>query len=168
MVYIAFPTNTKLIMRSQLHLSSFTKRSTACVEQDLGREYSVSIHLLLTLSSFIKCRAVSPSVKNVLHWTCSVTRISYFSTDVVCCQTRHGWQFYLSARLCLHVVCASQFNYCNAKFTTYFRLSYDPQQPRAEPHWLWDLGSRTAVWVWVLSEQDLRKQAAIGWSLSKQ
>jgi len=40
--------------------------------------------------------------------------------------------------------------------------------PRKAPswtHWLQDLGSHTAAWVWVVSQKDWRNQAATGWVL---
>jgi len=49
---------------------------------------------------------------------------------------------------------------CSAKLNSelHFILTDGLQQPRAEPHWLWDLESYTSASVWVVSQQDWRNQ----------
>jgi len=53
-----------------------------------------------------------------------------------------------------------QYNPTAAALSTSFLLNHAPNTPYSWTHWLQDLGSHTAAWVWVLSQKDWRNQAA--------
>jgi len=49
------------------------------------------------------------------------------------------------------------------------RLPFSWTMPPKAPswtHWLWDLGSHAAAWVWLMSQKHWRNQAATGWILA--
>jgi len=46
-----------------------------------------------------------------------------------------------------------------------FSWTMPPKAP-CWTHWLQNLGSHTAAWVWVVSQKDWRNQPATGWILS--
>ena len=48
---------------------------------------------------------------------------------------------------------------------TSFLLNHAPNSP-SWMHWLQDLGSHTAAWVWVMSQKDWRNQGTTGWILA--
>jgi len=47
-----------------------------------------------------------------------------------------------------------------AALSTSFLLNHAANSPYSWTHWLQDLGSHTAVWVWVVNQKDWRNQAA--------
>jgi len=55
-----------------------------------------------------------------------------------------------------------QYSPTLAALSTSFLLNHAPNSPARWMHWLHDLGSYTALWVWVVSQKDWRNQTA-GW-----
>ena len=45
-------------------------------------------------------------------------------------------------------------------------LNHAPNSLYSWMHWLQDLGSHTAAWIWVVSQKDWRNQASTGWILT--
>jgi len=76
--------------------------------------------------------------------------------------------FFLSTQLCMHqrMVCATQFNSYCTKLSTSFLLSYDPDRPELNLIG-YKIQESTAAWIWVVSQQNWRNQAATGWTLEK-
>ena len=104
-------------------------------------------------------------------WMDCVNGISYYLNK---CQTllntsthqrRHSFfSFKKTAHWCTCIVRATQSNCCG----TLDFLSPEPFPPTAPSwaHWLQDLGSHTAVWVWVVIQKDWRNQGATNWILA--
>jgi len=86
------------------------------------------------------------------------------STNVRRYQTHHRWHFFLSGRqpIVAHALCM-QHSPTAAALLTSFLVNHAPNSPE---HWLQDLGSHAAAWVWVMSQKDWRNQGATGWILT--
>jgi len=84
------------------------------------------------------------------------------STNVRRYQTHHTWHFFCFQEDIALVHCA-----CNsptaAAISTSFLLNHAPTLliVPSWTHWLQDLGSHTAAWVWVVSQKDWRNQGCI-------
>ena len=97
----------------------------------------------------------------------SINGISYYLDK---CQTliKHVTDGFSSFRNTVHwctcIVRATQSNCCGALDF----LSPEPCPPIAptRTHWLQDLGSHTAAWVWVANQKDWRNQGATSWILA--
>jgi len=74
------------------------------------------------------------------------------------------FSFTKTAYWCTCIVHTTQSNCCGALNF----LSPEPYPPTAWSwmHWLQDLGSHTAVWVWVVSQKDWRNQGITSWILA--
>ena len=91
------------------------------------------------------------SFRNTVHWrTLCANALSFWKKKNVICDVRT-----------LH---ATQSNCCGALDF----LSNEPCSPTVPSwtHWLQDLGSHTAAWIWVASQKDWRNQGATGWILA--
>ena len=89
------------------------------------------------------------------------------STNVRRYQTNHRWHLFLSGRQLIgaHALCV-QHSPTAAVLSTSFLLNHAPPNSPSWTHWLQDLESHTAAWVWVMSQKDWRNQREIGWILA--
>ena len=86
------------------------------------------------------------------------------STNVRCYQThqRCNFSFRKTAHWCTCIVHATQSNCCGSRLHSSWTM---PPTSLSWTHWLQDLGSHTAAWVWVVSQKDWRNQGATRWIL---
>jgi len=143
----------------------------------LEREHSIrlSVTHMLCVNQF--CRGVGRCVKDgscswsSLEWKLmdSINGILYYLNK---CQTpshisQMTFFFFQEDSASVHMHCA-----CNTvQLLQCSRLPFSwitgmlPTVP-SSAHWLQDLGSYTAPWVWVVSQKDWRNQEATGWILA--
>jgi len=69
------------------------------------------------------------------------------------------------AHWCTCIVHATQSN-CRGCLDFLSLKPCPPPNSRSWMHWLQDLGSHAAAWLWVASQKDWRNQAATGWILA--
>jgi len=88
------------------------------------------------------------------------------STNVRRYQTHHRWHFFLSGRqrTGAHALCV-QHSPTAVALSNFFLLNHVPNIS-SWTHWLQDLGSHIAAWVWVVSQKDWRSQGVTGWILA--
>ena len=86
------------------------------------------------------------SFRNTVHWR------------TLCANALSFWKKKMSSVMCAH---------CMQRSPTAAALSTScsPTVP-SWTHWLQDLGSHTAAWIWVASQKDWRNQGATGWILA--
>jgi len=132
------------------HLTSASaKQLTVCTRQDLGREHSILQYVTLTLAVYQvslcqKCEVFFMGVKvnGKYCW-----HIFLLSQQNCYCRVVYNSS---SARQC--ILYATQSNYCSAKLSTSFLLSYGPiTVPCLTP--LWDLESHIAAWARVTNNE---------------
>jgi len=97
----------------------------------------------------------------------SINGISYYLNK---CQTLSNksqmtsFSFRKTAHWCTCIVRATQSNCCGS--VDFLSLKPCPPNSPSWTHWLQDLESHTAAWVWVMSQKDWRNQREIGWILA--
>ena len=159
----------KNITWSELNHPSLSKRLSESTRQDLGMEHSILLSVTHMLCVIQVCHAVNRCVKD---GSCSLSSLEWklmgyrtISTNVRRYQTHHRWNFSFrkTAHCCKCIVHATQSNFCGALDF----LSPEPCPPTASSsaHWLQDLGSHTAAWVWVVSQKDWKNQGGTSWIL---
>jgi len=74
------------------------------------------------------------------------------------------FSFRKTAHWCTCIVCATQSNCCGS--LDFLSPEPCPTTAPSWAHWLQDLGSHTAAWVWVVSQNDWTNQGATGWILA--
>jgi len=91
---------------------------------------------------------------------------SYYLNECQTLNTSHMTFFFFqehSALVHMHYACNT------VQLLRRSRLPFSWTMPPTAPssaHWLQDLGSHTAAWVWVVSQKDWRNQGATGWILA--
>jgi len=85
------------------------------------------------------------------------------STNVRRYQTCRRWRFFLSGRqhIGAHALCV-QRGPTAAALSTSFLLNHAPNSP-SWMHWLQDLGSHTATWVWVKKMEEIKQRLVEFW-----
>jgi len=110
----------------------------------------------------------APQIQYVC-WHCARYKCSYYyyyltiSTNVRRYQTHHRWHFFSfrkTAHWCTCIVCATQSNCCGS--LDFLSLKPCPNS-LSWTHWIQNLGSHRAAWVWIVSQKDWRNQGATGW-----
>ena len=111
--------------------------------------YSLDIHDPITI---IFDRSVTGKVRNQTMLCFLTSPIEYFCITLRNKKPRRQ----RTGALC------RQHSPTAAALWTSFLLNHAPNSPYSWTHWLQNLGSHTAAWVWVVSRRDWRNQAA-GW-----
>jgi len=122
--------------------------------------------------------AYTPCLKKVPPSTCYIHNpITTFLAEVLLRKYEIIWcfvfQLHLSSAFALPcetgnpedsalVHCACNTVQLMQRYRLLFTWNMPPNSPYSAVHWLQDLGSHTAAWVWVVSQKHCRNQAA-GW-----
>jgi len=131
----------------------------------LEREHSILLSITRTLYVYQVCYGAGRCVKD---GSCSSSRLEWKLTDSI-----NGISYYLNkcqtpsntSHITLQMHCA-----CNTvQLLWRSRVPFSWTMPPTAPswaHWLQDLGSHTAAWVWVVSRKDWRRQGGTSWILA--
>jgi len=143
----------------------------------LEKECNILLSVTHTLYVYEVCHGVGRCVKDEscfsssLEWKSmdSINGISYYFNKCLDAIKHITDNSFFSFRKTVHwytcIVQATQSNCCGAVDF----LSPEPLPPPTTPswmHWLQEVGSYTAAWVWVRSQKDWRNQAVTGWILA--
>ena len=141
----------------------------------LEREHSILLSVTRTLYVYQVCHGVGRCVidgscsSSSLEWKLmdSANGISYYLNK---CQTlsNTSQMTFSSVRKTAHwCTCSVRATQSNCYGALDF-LSPEPRPPTAPSwtHWLHDLGSHRAAWVWVVSQKDLRNRGGTSWIMA--
>jgi len=161
-----------------LNYPSFLKWLTVCIRQFktcLEREHSILLSVTRALHVYQVCHGVGRCVKDE---SCSLSSLEWKLMDCINgisdylnkCHTLSNTSrmtFFLSGQQCIggHALCI-QHSPTVAALSTSFLLNHAPLAARSWTHWLQDLRSLTAAWVWVVSQKDWRNQGTTSWILA--
>ena len=136
----------------------------------LEREHCILLSVTRTLYVRLAqvCHGVGRCVKDAsccsssssLEWKLmgSINGISYYLSNVRCYQTHYRWHFVFQGDSALvHMQCACNTVQLLRRSQLPFSCTTPPNSP-SWAHWLQDLGSHTAAWVWVVSQKYWRNQ----------
>jgi len=114
--------------------------------------YNLDIHSPIAI---IFGRGVTEKVRNE-------TMLCFFTSPVYCFSITLGRRKPIRQRI--GALCVQQ-SPTTATLSTSFLLNHAPTAP-SWTHWLQDLESHTAAWLWVVSQKDWRNQAVTCWILA--
>ena len=138
----------------------------------IEREHSILLSVTHTLYVYQVCHDVGRCVKDGsclnLEWKSMTVLMGYLtiSANVRRYQTHHRWHFFLREdRALTHMHCACNTVQLLRRSRLRFSWTMSPTAP-SWTHWLQDLGSHTAAWVWVVNQKDWRNQGTTSWILA--
>jgi len=157
----------------------FISKVIDCMQQTittyLEREHSILLSVTRTLYVYQVCHGVRRCVKDgscsssSQEWKLmdSINGISYYLNKCQTLSNTSHMTFFLFQEdsALVHMHCACNTGQLLRRSRLIFSWTMPPTAP-SWTHWLQDLGSHTAAWVWVVSQKDWRNQGGTSWILA--
>jgi len=122
-----------------------------------------------TLNVYHVCHAVGRGVKDGSCFSSSLDKWDILLSQQMLDANKHiraDFVFFQEDIWCTCDALCMQQSPTAAALSTSFLLNHILPTVTSWTHWLQDLGSHTAAWLWAVSQKDWRNQGATGWILA--